>query len=110
MLKFEYTFYLPKYVADNHGHPTGFVNLEALSRFLNALGDICGGYNIVSSDAYGVWHQDDLIIRDNNYIVNCTMTRDVFENSIVSHLREFKLTMNQLAVYVTATQVEVCCV
>lgn len=110
MLKYEYVFYLPKFVADNHGHPTGEMNFEAMNEFLHALGDNCGGYNLVSHDACGVWYQDDLIIRDHNYIVNCTMTRDVFENSIVPHLREFKLRMNQLAVYVTATQVEVCCV
>lgn len=110
MLKYEYTFYLPKYVADNHGHPTGVMNVNAVSKFLNALGEICGGYTCLTFEAYGAEYKDDMIIRDALDIVVCTMDRDVFEHSIVAHLRQFKNEMNQQSVYLTATQVEVCCV
>jgi hypothetical protein len=110
MLKYEYTFYLPQYVADNHGHPTGVMNIEAMSEFLDALGNICGGYTGLEMDACGAWYSEDWIIRDRLGIVLCTMDRAVFEEKIVPELRKFKHAMNQQTVYVTATQVEVCCV
>lgn len=109
MLKYEYTFYLPQYVADNHGCPTAVRDIEATFVFLDHLMHVAMGYTTITNDAVGAWDNgDDVTIREAMTIVKSTMNRMVFEQLVVPHLREFKKTMNQVTVYVTATQVEVC--
>jgi hypothetical protein len=109
MLKHEYTFYLPQYVADNHGYPTAVQDIEAIFVFLDHLMHVASGYNVLTNDSVGAWDDGkDLIVREAMTIVNSTMDSMVFEQLVVPHLRDFKKRMNQVTVYVTATPVEVC--
>jgi hypothetical protein len=111
MLTYEYRFYLPLYIADNHGCPTSYPNEIATNVFLHELLHAAGGYTVLNYNAIGACEDGNgCTIRETITVVSSTMSREVYLNHVAPHLRCFKNTMNQVTVYVTATPVEVCSV
>jgi hypothetical protein len=108
VLNFNYAVYLPHYVADNHACPTGVTHPDAMAYILDRIGEIVGGYNIITTSSTGCWWKDEEYkITETNTIVEFVTSRDVFEAKVMPELRKFKYSMNQEFLWVQSYPVEV---
>ena len=104
----KYTIHLPHYKADEYGHPTiEFVGDECFVFVRDYALDFIGGITVVSNHAYGMWSNDDMIVRDAQTIVEIVCDVDTFNRHMLPVLCTVKAMANQKSLFVTETPAEI---